>query len=85
MMMYVSGASIAQPSATAYPAHFTKLNQPALLASSDKRTLSNASGDPFAEIIAKREKSTVRFLRVPIALALVLICETVYVFRFLPA
>lgn len=79
MMMNVSGASIAQPTATAYPAHFTKLNHPALLASSDRRALSNASGNPFAEIIAKREKITVRFLGVPDDLALVVICEAVYV------
>jgi hypothetical protein len=82
MMTKVSGASIAHPAATAYPAYFTQENQKALDASRDKRTWSTASAGPFAKIMEKRERDTRRFLAFLIVMALVLVCEAVYVFGF---
>jgi hypothetical protein len=82
MTTNVSGASNAQPKATAYPAYLTSLNQPALDNSRAIRRVSTAPADPFKAIIERRERDTKRLRNVMCLLALVLICEAVYVFWF---
>lgn len=83
MMMNVSGASKAQPKATAYPAYLTSLNQPALDNSSATRRASTTPADPFKAIMERRERDTERLRVVLYLLALVLVCEAVYVFAFM--
>jgi hypothetical protein len=81
-MTNVSGASIAHPTATAYPAYFTQENHDALDASRDRRTESTTPTGSFEEIKEKRESDTRKFRTFLEVMALVLVFEAVYVFGF---